>query len=174
MKVLVVVDMQNDFIDGSLANIKGSDVLNAVIKEIKKDYDYYFLTRDSHPSNYLDTYEGINLPVEHCIKGTPGWEINSDILKELDNKKYKIFDKDGFGSYELIEELETYKDKIEDITIVGLCSDICVITSSLMLRAKFNNIPIYYVPDAMFATTKENQDAAIKILNACQIYEKKK
>lgn len=175
MKVLVIVDMQNDFIDGSLANTKGKEVLDSVIKEIHKDYDAFLLTRDTHEANYLNTLEGKNLPIEHCIANTDGWKINDSLMKEIEkiNKPYKIFDKNGFGSYDLIDYLKGLNDDIESITIVGLCSDICVITNALLLRAQFPNLPLYYVADAMYATTSDNQDASIKILNACQIYENK-
>ena len=175
MKVLVVVDMQNDFIDGALANQKGKEVTENVIKEIGKDYDYYALTRDSHESNYLNTLEGKNLPVEHCIINSEGWQLNKGVEEAVKktNKTYKIFDKNGFGSYELTDELEGFKDTIESISVVGLCTDICVITNALMLRAKFPNIPMYYVEDAMFGLSSENQASAIRVLEACQIYKKK-
>lgn len=173
MKILVIVDMQNDFIDGSLANIKGNDVLNSVLKEINNKYDAYFLTRDTHYNDYLETYEGKNLPIVHCIENSEGWQINSKVMDEIKktNKEYKIFDKNGFGSYELVDYLNTINN-IESITVVGLCSDICVVTNAILLRSKFINTPIYYVEDAMYATSAENQDATIKVLNACQIYKK--
>lgn len=175
MKILVIVDMQNDFISGSLANPKGEDVVLNVVKEINKDYDYYALTRDTHYDDYLKTYEGINLPIEHCIINTEGYKIRKEIYDAVENTKkpHKMFDKRGFGSYSLVNELDIFASKIESITIVGLCSDICVITNALMLRAQFVNTPIYYVSNAMYATSDDNQEAAIKILNACQIYEKR-
>lgn len=175
MKVLVIVDMQNDFIDGALANAKGKEVTDGVIREINNDYDQYFLTRDSHNPDYLNTLEGKNLPIEHCIINSDGWKINESIQSAIEhsNKPYKIFDKNGFGSYELIDHLDTMKNDIESITVVGLCTDICVITISLMLRAKFPNIPINYVEDAMFGLSEKNQEAAISVLEACQIYSKK-
>lgn len=174
MDVLVVVDMQNDFIDGSLGNDKGFEVDGAVVNEIKKPYDQYFLTRDTHFDNYLNTYEGKNLPVKHCIKGSVGWQIKISVVEAIlsTGKPYLTFDKEGFGSYDLVNHIEKIKDDIQTITIVGLCSDICVITNALLLRAKFPNIPMFYVEKAMYATSKENQEAAIKILNACQIYKK--
>ena len=174
MKVLVVVDMQNDFIDGSLGNPKGLEVTENVIKEINSGYDYIALTRDTHYDNYLQTYEGKNLPYEHCIINTPGWKIRNEIYEavEMTGLPHKMFDKKGFGSYSLVNELDVMADNIETITIVGLCTDICVITNALMLRAQFPNIPIYYVSNAMNATRDENQEASIRVMNACQIYEK--
>lgn len=175
MRVLVIVDMQNDFIDGALANAKGKEVTDGVIREINDNYDQYFLTRDSHNEDYLNSLEGKNLPIEHCIINSDGWKINESVINAVENtnKPYKIFDKNGFGSYELIDHLDTMKDKIESITVVGLCSDICVIAISLMIRAKFPNIPMNYVEDAMFGLSEKNQEAAISVLEACQIYKKK-
>lgn len=175
MRVLVIIDMQNDFISGSLANPKGEEVVLNVLKEIKNGYDYYALTRDTHYDDYLQTYEGKNLPVEHCIINTDGYKIRKEIYDAVEEtgKPHKMFDKKGFGSYSLVNELDIFADKNDSITIVGLCSDICVVTNALMLRAQFTNTPIYYVKDAMNATSDENQDATIRILNACQIYEKR-
>lgn len=172
MKVLVIVDMQNDFIDGALANEKGKEVTQGVLNEIG-NYDYYLLTRDTHSKDYLNTLEGKNLSIEHCIENTDGWKINDSIMKAVEDTKkpYKIFNKDGFGSYELVESLNN--EKVDSITVVGLCSDICVITNALMLRAKYPGVPMYYVKNAMFGLSKENQDAAIRVFEACQIYEKK-
>ena len=174
MKVLVIVDMQNDFIDGALANAKGKEVVENVLKEINESYDYYALTRDTHYENYLETYEGINLPVEHCLINTDGWKIKKEIYDAVEDTKkpHKMFDKRGFGSFSLINELDIFANNIESITIVGLCTDICVVTNALMLRAQFVNTPIYYVENAMYATSEDNQKATIKVLNACQIYEK--
>lgn len=174
MKILVIVDMQNDFIDGALANEKGKEVTNGVLKEIKNDYDMYLLTRDSHNENYLKTLEGINLPIEHCIINSDGWKINESILKEVENtnKPYKIFDKNGFGSYELVDFVKTFENELEFVTVVGLCTDICVITEALMLRAKFPGLKMYFNREAMFGVSKDNQDAGIRVLEACQIYDK--
>lgn len=174
MKILVVVDMQKDFIDGALANVKGKEVLQNVIDEVKNNYDLYLLTMDSHNEDYLDTFEGKNLPIKHCIVDTDGWKINNYVLNGIiDTKRpYKIFEKNGFGSYELIDYLGSYEKDIDSITVVGLCTDICVITNALMLRAKFPNIPMFYRENAMYATSDDNQMASINVLNACQIYRK--
>ena len=174
-KVLVVIDMQNDFIDGSLGSTDAKETVKTVIREIlSNEYDYIALTRDHHQTNYLDTLEGKNLPVEHCIENTFGYEINNEIMDAVKkaNKEYKIFDKKSFGSYSLVFELESFKEEIEDITIVGLCSDICVVSNALMLRAMLNNTPIYYVEDATAGVTMKRKEAALEIMNDCQIYQK--
>ena len=174
--VLVVVDMQNDFIDGSLGSKDAEATVEAVIREIESDcYDFVALTRDRHNTNYLETLEGKNLPVEHCIVDTEGFKIRKEIYDAVEEsgKAHKMFDKKSFGSFSLVNELQISADEIESITLVGLCTDICVITNALMLRADLNNTPIYYVADATAATSRENKEAAIKIMNACQIYERK-
>ncbi|MBR2578223.1 MAG: cysteine hydrolase [Erysipelotrichaceae bacterium] len=174
-KVLVVIDMQNDFIDGSLGSDDCLATVGPVIREIEsKEYDYIVLTRDTHQPNYMETLEGKNLPVEHCIREGYGWQIREDIMKAVmdSGKEYKIFDKKSFGSFALVGELETYKDVIEDITIVGLCTDICVVSNALMLRSMLNDTPIWYVADATAGVSRESKEAAIKTMNACQVYEK--
>ena len=174
-KVLVVVDMQNDFIDGSL----GSDDCLSTVEPVKReilsdDYDFVAFTRDVHQEDYLDTLEGKNLPVKHCIEKTFGYEIREELMDAVkkSGKEYRIFDKKSFGSYVLALDLESHAKTIEEITVVGLCTDICVVSNALMLRAMLNNTPIYYVKDATAGVTRESTAAALMTMNACQIYEK--
>lgn len=172
--VLIIVDMQNDFIDGSLANPKGKEVVANVIREINsKKYDFIALTRDTHFDNYLDTLEGKNLPVPHCIKGTNGWKINEEIYQAIEDSKieHKMYDKKTFGSFSLPNELEIYENELESITVVGLCTDICVVSNALMIRAELPNVKVYYVEDACSGTTEEAHKAALSVMNSCQIYE---
>ena len=173
--VLVVVDMQNDFISGSLANEEGEKVTNNVIREINsKKYDYIMVTLDTHFEDYLNTHEGHNLPVEHCIKNTPGWELNKDVLKALKASgiDYKVYEKNTFGSFDYLNDLKAIEKELGSFTFVGLCTDICVISNALILRAKFPNLPMYVVEDACGGTTKEAHNAAIEVLKSCQIYNK--
>lgn len=173
--ILVVVDMQNDFIDGSLGNANNIKVIKSVIREIESgNYDGFLLTRDTHQENYLNTLEGKNLPVKHCIYNTDGWNINQDIMKSIiaSSKPYKILDKKGFGSFTLIEELDTYQELLQSITVVGLCTEICVIANALMLKSKFINTPIYYVEDATEGLSVKGKEAALTVLNSCQIYKR--
>ena len=143
--------------------------------EIKSNkYDFIALTRDTHFDNYLETLEGKNLPVKHCVHNTDGWKIRKEIYDAVEDSKiqHKVFEKKTFGSFSLPHELDIFENEIQSITITGLCTDICVVTNALMLRAQFVNTPIYYVENAMYATSEDNQQATIKVLNACQIYEK--
>ena len=174
-KVLVVVDMQNDFIDGSLGSEDCLATVKPVIREIlNPDYDFIAFTKDDHQSDYLQTLEGKNLPIEHCIENSEGIKIRKEILDAVkkSGKEYKIFDKKSFGSFALLGELEAHEKTIEDITIVGLCTDICVVSNALMLRSSLNNTPIYYVEDATAGVSKESKQAALKVMEACQIYKK--
>ena len=173
-KVLVVVDMQNDFVDGALGSEDAIAIVGNVVKEIEKDeYDLIYYTADTHYDDYLETYEGKNLPVKHCIKGTDGWKTQQDVYDALKAKGAlgMSVEKPGFGSPELIEILRN--EDMESVTLIGLCTDICVMTNAIMLRGNYPNLPIYYVEDCVAATSKENQEASFKIFSSCQIYPKK-
>ena len=173
--ILVIVDMQNDFVDGSLANEEGDKVVKNVVREINsKKYDYILVTLDTHFDDYLDTHEGKNLPVKHCLKNTDGWQLNKDVLANLkaSNIEYKIYEKNTFGSFDYFDDLKSMEHEIESFSFVGLCTDICVISNALILRAKFPNIPMYCVEDACGGTTKEAHNAALLVMKSCQIYNK--
>ena len=173
--VLVIVDMQNDFISGSLGNKDGEKVVRNILKEIKsKKYDYIALTRDTHFNDYLKTYEGKNLPVKHCIYKTKGWAIRKEIYEAIEESgiAHKTYDKKTFGSFSLPHELEIYEDDIKSITITGLCTDICVVSNALILRAELPNVPMYYIKDACAGTSKKAHNAALEVMNSCQIYSK--
>lgn len=175
--ILVIIDMQNDFINGSLGNPDGEKVVENIISEIKSNkYDFIALTRDTHFDNYLDTYEGKNLPIKHCIHQTDGWKIRKEIYDAVEESgiAHKVYDKKTFGSFSLPHELDIYGDSIKSITITGLCTDICVVSNALILRAELPNTPMYYVEDACAGTSKEAHEAALKVMNSCQIYAKEK
>jgi len=125
MKLLVVIDMQNDFIDGALGTSEAVGIVNNVAEKIRifRENGYMIVfTRDTHESNYLSTNEGKKLPVKHCVKGSIGWEISD----KLDVKNAKIIDKPSFGSLELAEYAASI-DGLEEVVLIGLCTDICVI-----------------------------------------------
>ena len=132
-KLLVVVDMQNDFVDGSLGTKEAEGIVDRVVEEIEKyDSKDIFATRDTHPENYLETQEGRKLPVVHCVKGTKGWEINEKVAKALGETE--IIDKPTFGSRKLAEKIEKLAEKEElEVTLIGLCTDICVVSNALLI-----------------------------------------
>ena len=167
MKVLVVIDMQNDFIDGALGTKEAEKIVDGVQKEIalfKKNGDEVVFTRDTHEKNYLSSAEGKNLPVEHCIKGTAGWEIS----EKLDTAESLIFDKPTFGSTGLAAYLSR-KDEIDEIEIVGLCTDICVISNALMIKAYLPETPVMVKGSLCAGVTPESHQRALESMKMCQV-----
>ena len=166
-KVLVVVDVQNDFVDGALGSKEAQAIIPHVIEEIQKDYDKIFVTLDTHGTDYSKTLEGEKLPVPHCIKHTKGWLLNSRVEEILKNKDYTVIEKPTFGSLALLQQLSAYQP--DEITLVGLCTDICVISNALLLRAGFYNTKIRVIEKACAGVTKEKHKSAIDVMQSCQI-----
>lgn len=168
MKILVVVDMQNDFVTGAL----GTPEAQAIVENVKArtesgEFDKIIYTKDTHPINYLDTFEGKRLPVPHCIKGTEGWNIIPELQTDGE-----IIEKTTFGSYELIGTLiNCFTDgrEFEEIELCGLCTDICVISNALMVRAVYPSVPITVRANCCAGVTPELHEAALKIMESCQI-----
>ena len=165
MKILVVVDMQKDFVDGALGTAEAVAIVPAV-KELIEGFDgQVYFTRDTHFENYMSTEEGKHLPVPHCIKGTNGWQI----VPELDAlRTTEAIDKLTFGSKELISLLADQKN-VESITLCGLCTDICVISNALLIKAYYPEIPLYVVADACAGVTPESHQNALDAMKMCQI-----
>ncbi len=169
MKVLLVIDMQNDFIDGALGTKEAVAIVPNVIKKIKEFDGVVYATRDTHEENYLDTQEGKNLPVKHCVRGSEGWQIQKDIQALL---KTEPIDKPTFGSTKLGELLvkENEKEKIESITLVGLCTDICVISNAMVAKANLPEVPIYVDAACCAGVTPESHKRALAAMGPCQIH----
>ncbi|HBR05411.1 MAG TPA: amidase [Lachnospiraceae bacterium] len=169
MKVLLVIDMQNDFIDGALGTKEAVAIVPNVIKKIKEFDGVVYATRDTHEENYLDTQEGKNLPVKHCVRGSEGWQIQKDIQALL---KTEPIDKPTFGSTKLGELLvkENEKEKIESITLVGLCTDICVISNAMIAKANLPEVPIYVDAACCAGVTPESHKRALAAMGPCQIH----
>ena len=165
MKYLIVVDMQNDFIDGALGSAEALAIVPKVRKLISEFDGTVLFTRDTHFENYLETAEGKKLPVKHCIKDTHGWQIRAE-LDEL--RKTEPIDKLTFGSKELIQLLEESADA-ESITFAGLCTDICVISNAMLAKAHFRELPISVVADCCAGVTKESHETALSAMRMCQI-----
>ena len=170
-KVLVVVDMQNDFISGSLGTKEAQAIVPAVvakIKEYQKNGDRVVYTYDTHEENYLETQEGRNLPVKHCIKGTNGWQIRKEIAELVSEEPV---DKLTFGSDRLPERLQKLADQepIESITLVGLCTDICVISNAMVIKAFFPEVPIIVDAKCCAGVTPESHTQALNAMKVCQI-----
>ena len=165
MKILVVVDMQKDFVDGALGTAEAVAIVPAVKALIEGFDGQVYFTRDTHFENYMSTEEGKHLPVPHCIKGTEGWQI----VPELDAlRTTEAIDKLTFGSRELISLLADQKN-VESITLCGLCTDICVISNALLIKAYYPEIPLYVVADACAGVTPESHKNALEAMKMCQI-----
>ena len=175
-KALVVVDMQNDFITGSLENddaknIVGNvvDLINMFKNDVSEDEGTIFVTMDTHHEDYLNTFEGKNLPVKHCIEGTNGWQLNANIQCALDDlKNVIILKKETFGSEDLPNVLRL-SGKYDEIIMCGLCTDICVVTNALLLRTAFPNTKISIFEQCCAGTSTSRHNAAIETMKSCQI-----
>ena len=165
MKVLVVVDMQNDFIDGALGTAEAVKIVPYVKNLIENFEGRVFFTRDTHFPDYMTTQEGQNLPVPHCIKDTDGWQIRS----ELDAlRQTEAIDKLTFGSRELVEVLAK-EQNLESVTFVGLCTDICVISNAMVVKAFYPELPLIVDACGCAGVTPESHERALDAMAMCQI-----
>lgn len=166
--VLIVVDMQKDFIDMALGTPEALLTVEPVIALIKDpSFDTVIATMDTHGEDYMETYEGKHLPVIHCVKGTEGWQINDDVKAALEERNAQIIEKPTFGSENLIALLK--EEKPESVTFCGLCTDICVISNALMTRAALDGTPMYVCKDACAGVTPAKHEAALEVMASCQI-----
>ena len=168
-KILVVIDMQNDFIDGSLGTAEAQAIVPAVLDKIRSyPADCIYATRDTHEADYLDTAEGRSLPVPHCIRGTQGWQIREEIAEAM--PQAVILDKPAFGSRALMERLTQENEKEElQVELIGLCTDICVVSNALLLKAAMPENVIKVDPACCAGVTPESHQAALLTMKMCQI-----
>ncbi len=167
-KVLAVIDMQNDFIDGSLGTKEAELIVQNVCDLIRSEsWDRVFATMDTHGTDYLESFEGKHLPVSHCIRDTEGWQINEEVMKALKEKDAVIVEKPTFGSLRLPDLIKA--EEPDEITICGLCTDICVISNALMLRAALPDTVIKADAKACAGTAAEAHEAALTVMKSCQI-----
>lgn len=169
MKYLIVIDMQNDFITGALANPAAQEIVSKIADYVKHWNGHLIFTRDTHYSDYLETMEGKNLPVKHCIKGTEGWEVCEEIREavwgeHIENMCY--VDKPTFGYVEGIKKHITYPTSIE---VVGTCTDICVISNVLSLKEAYPETEIIVHENMCAGLSPELHEAAIKVMKSCQV-----
>ena len=183
MRVLVVVDCQVDFVSGALGSIAAQSIIPHMRSRVKDYADgetLILFTKDTHEENYLETFEGVRLPVEHCVRGTPGWSLVKDISTLADGySNFLIFSgeevirsrilKNTFGSIKLCEILKQYENEITDITFMGFCTDICVISNVLMARAYLPNTRIIVDASCCAGTTLDKHLAALEVMKSCQI-----
>ncbi|MBP0969973.1 MAG: cysteine hydrolase [Oscillospiraceae bacterium] len=171
MKYLIVVDMQNDFIDGALGTAEAQEILPAVEEKIRGFDGTVIYTRDTHAPDYMDTQEGANLPVIHCVKGEEGWRLPPVLDSLREKTDSPVFDKPTFGSVDLGEYmLSLYKlGKVDSIELIGVCTDICVISNALLLKAFMPEVPISVDSSCCAGTTVQNHDNALAAMKMCQI-----
>ena len=191
-KVLVIVDMQNDFVDGALGTPEAQKIVNKVAEQIRsrasKD-TILLVTKDTHAMNYMETLEGKNLPVPHCIKNTHGWELAPAIQEAIydTRDKYHSFDsyfpyvndhiieKPTFGSIDLqnllymLDENCGQTGDVAEVTLMGLCTGICVMSNALLAKATLYNIPVRVVEDCCACVTPDSHKTAIDAMRLCQI-----
>lgn len=185
-KYLIVVDMQNDFVTGALPAEGGEAALAQVVKRIEEadSNTRVFFTRDTHGADYLTTQEGQNLPVPHCIENTPGWQLvpaveqawrdNPNILKHQhpdvpDNLGMHIYDKDTFGSLAMADALNLHEDRIASIELVGICTDICVISNAMIAKAAAPSVPIRVNAACCAGVSFASHRQALEAMKMCQI-----
>ncbi len=169
-KFLVVVDMQKDFVDGTLGSPEAQAIVPAVVREIIDFDGEIFATMDTHSEEYPSTSEGKKLPVPHCIKGTEGWKINADVAAALDQKGFTAVEKLTFGSVLLPELIgKAACGESFEVELIGLCTDICVVSNALLLKASFPENNISVKASCCAGVSPETHTAALSVMNCCQI-----
>lgn len=174
-KILVVIDMQNDFIDGALGTSEAVNIVDNVVKKIREEeWECVYMTLDTHDGNYLETQEGKNLPVKHCIMWSDGWRTNKKIYNEmekLDNTKTNTFVKNTFGSTFLAELIlpRNVNPANYEVILVGVCTDICVISNALLLKAYYPEMKIIVDAACCAGSTPEKHRMALEVMKSCHI-----
>lgn len=167
---LIVVDIQKDFVDGALGTAEAVAMVPRAAERIAGFEGQIFVTFDTHFENYMDSTEGRKLPVPHCIKGTPGWALDSRIEAALAGREYTAVEKLTFGSLalpRLVEQAAGGEDF--DITLMGLCTDICVVSNALILKAAFPEREVFVEAGCCAGVTPQSHDAALATMKMCQI-----
>lgn len=171
MRYLIVVDMQKDFVTGVLGTREAQQILPAVADKVQGFEGQVIFTRDTHQSEYMQTQEGKNLPVPHCIEGSEGWQL-VDVLEEIRvERNLPVYDKVTFGCPELARDLvkEDEQEPIESIELIGVCTDICVVSNALTIKAHLPEVPIYVDPACCAGVTPQAHEAALATMKSCQI-----
>ena len=170
-KLLIVVDMQNDFIDGSLGTPEAQAIVPKVCEKIKGWDGIVYATMDTHNDNYLNTQEGKHLPVPHCIHGTEGWKFNGDVYRALEEIEDDIILKPTFGSVQLADEIKMEQEwnGLRSVELIGLCTDICVISNALLIKAFCPEIEISVDASCCAGVTPESHKNALAAMKMCQI-----
>ncbi len=171
MRYLIVVDVQNDFVDGALGTKEAVQMLPQLIQKVESFDGTVIMTKDTHESDYMNTQEGKYLPVEHCIRGTEGWALAESVEQLRVQKGAAVYEKPTFGSTALAEDMKKWYEEgqVDSIELVGLCTDICVISNALLLKAMMPELPIYVDASCCAGVTPEKHNAALEVMRSCQI-----
>lgn len=167
---LIVVDMQKDFVDGALGTKEAVAIIPEVVRKIESFDGEIFATLDTHGDNYMQTMEGKNLPVPHCIKGTPGWQLDERVAAALEKRGYTPVEKVTFGAAQLPSLIaDAAAGEPFDLELIGLCTDICVVSNALLLKAIYCETPISVDAACCAGVTPEKHAAALETMRSCQI-----
>ena len=174
MRLLIVVDMQKDFVDGALGTAEAQAIVPAVCEKIQMFDGAIIVTQDTHQANYLDTQEGSILPVAHCVQNTPGWELDAKVyaaVKSRGDAAIRSVMKPTFGSVELGEYLvdKSRDEDIEEIVLVGLCTDICVISNALLAKAFLPEVKVTVDAACCAGVTPQSHENALRAMQMCQV-----
>lgn len=168
---LIVVDMQNDFVSGSLGTPEAQAIVGAVARRAEEFEGAVVFTKDTHGEDYLQTQEGSNLPVVHCVRDTPGWELVEELERVRAQRDALVFDKPSFGSLDLAAWLVEQNDvePIDSIELVGLCTDICVVSNALLIKANLPEVPLRVEAALCAGVTPQSHRAALDTMRSCQV-----
>lgn len=166
---LVVVDMQKDFVDGALGSSEAQAIVDNVVNKINEFDGEIIVTYDTHQENYMETREGKHLPVPHCIEGTNGWSLNEKVEKAILGKGVTRIEKSTFGSVKLVGILSDIDEKNTEVTLIGLCTDICVVSNAMLLKANYPEMDIIVDASCCAGVTPESHKAALTTMKMCQI-----
>lgn len=170
-KILIVIDMQNDFVYGCLGTQQAQDIVPKVVEKVQNFEGSVIFTRDTHHDNYLETQEGKFLPVKHCVEGSEGWQLIEPLEAFRKKCSCTVYDKPGFGSVKLAKDMKAKNEEsgIESIELIGVCTDICVSSNALMLKAFMPEVPIYVDPACCAGVTPQKHEAALETMRSCQM-----
>ncbi len=171
MRALVIVDVQKDFVTGALGTAEAQAMLPRLLEKLRGFEGGVWLTLDTHGEDYLETQEGRYLPVAHCVKGTEGWQLEDEVGRIAGERDAAIVEKPTFGSEKLVEELRSlYEEgRLEGVELCGLCTDICVVSNALLLKAAMPELPISVDAACCAGVTPEKHRAALEVMRSCQI-----
>lgn len=168
-EILVVVDMQKDFVDGALGSNEAVAIVDNVVNKINEFDGEIIVTYDTHQDNYIGTREGKYLPVPHCIENTDGWLLNDKVEAALAGKGATRIKKPTFGSVKLVDVLSDVNEKDTEVTLIGLCTDICVVSNAMLLKANYPEMNIIVDASCCAGVTPNKHEAALETMKSCQI-----